>query len=288
MLVKTLIEQDEPYTSIRICSEHKLYSDYKDHGATVILEAAGGDEVSAGYSGYVLPWYLDMVREHGPQVAINNFSSISSKISERSELITFLLGSAANYVTPGVCTSDGMPFLNPDFLSKNLAELSSLPEFDRPFKSSLRNSQYIDFNYIKLPRFLRYLDRASMASSREARVPLLDHRFVELGFSAANEAKINKNHQRYFMKKVASDILPSSYMPNKRSIVDPQRDWMKNGHLAEMTRDIFSSKSFSERGIYKHKRIQQEYENYISSNKPMNSFGFFQLLMTELWFQHVV
>ena len=207
---------------------------------------------------------------------------------KKGDLVTFLLGSAANYTTPGVCTSDGMPFLNSDFLTKKTTSPRSFVEFDRPFRSNLRNSQFIDFNYIKLPRFLRYLDRASMANSREARVPLLDHRFVELGFSAANEAKFNENHQRYFMKKVASGILPPDYMPNKRSIVDPQRDWMKSGTLAEMTRDVINSKNFSERGLYNHKTVQKEYENYTSSNRPMNSFGFFQLLMTELWFEHVI
>lgn len=288
LLVKTLIEQDEPYTSIRICSEHKLYADYKESGATVILEAAGGDEVSAGYSGYLWPWYLDSVLSHGPQRAMRDFTSISSNISEKDNFTTFLMGSAANYTSPGVCTSDGMPFLDPGLLSPSLTNLAPPVQFDRPFKSNLRNSQYIDFNYIKLPRFLRYLDRASMASSREARVPLLDHRVVELGFSAANEAKINHEHQRCFMKGVASDTLPSDYMPNKRSVVDPQRDWLRAGRLADMTRDTFHSKAFRERGLYNHKKVIQEYEKYESSDVPMNSFGLFQLLMTETWFEHII
>ena len=90
------------------------------------------------------------------------------------------------------------------------------------------------------------------------------------------------------MKKVASNLLPSEYMPNKRSIVDPQRDWMKTGRLSEMTDDIFNSKSFCERGIYNSVSVQQEYEKYKSSKTPMNSFGLFQLLMTEMWFENII
>ena len=80
LLVNTLVEQDEPYTSIRICSEHKLYSDFKSNGSTVILEAAGGDEISAGYSSYLWSWYLDSTLNLGPKKAIDSFISMSSKI----------------------------------------------------------------------------------------------------------------------------------------------------------------------------------------------------------------
>ena len=288
LLLQILIEQDEPYTSVRVVSEHKLYSDYKSNGATVILESAGGDEVSAGYSRYLWPWYLDSVLDNGPQRAISDFINISSQISEKDNFKKFILGTAASHLRPSTCTSDGVPFLNYDLLDRSLVKISTPIEFDKPFKSNLRNSQFLDFTYIKLPRFLRFLDRASMSSSREARLPLLDYRIVELGFSALNEAKINNNHQRYYMKKVASNLLSSEYMPNKRSIVDPQRDWMKTGRLSEMTDDIFNSKSFCERGNYNSVSVQQEYEKYKSSKTPMNSFGLFQLLMTEMWFENII
>ena len=54
--------QDEPFTSFRQVSHHKLYEDFKINGSTVILESSGGDEIGGGYTGFLWPLFLDQIK----------------------------------------------------------------------------------------------------------------------------------------------------------------------------------------------------------------------------------
>src|SRR5213075_244695 len=101
----------------------------------------------------------------------------------------------------GICTSDGIPYLDPAILDDAFErQARPAPSYPKPFRSHLRNLQYIDLYYTKLPRGLRYIERASMAVGREARLPLLDHRIITLDFALENSAKIANGHLRRFMK----------------------------------------------------------------------------------------
>ena len=129
------------------------------------------------------------------------------------------------------------------------------------------------FNH-NLPRVLRYADRGSMAVGREARVPILDHRMVELGFRASDEARVYHGQQRYFMREAAKNMLPDEILNRpKRSIVDPQRRWMQI-ELHEWVQDTFRSKSFASRGIFNQQKVLQEYERYCGEEKPVTGFHY--------------
>ena len=70
--INTLIMEDEPFSSFRQVSHHKLYQDYKKNGSTVVLEASGGDEIGAGYTGFIWPFYLDQIKKDGHDEAWRN------------------------------------------------------------------------------------------------------------------------------------------------------------------------------------------------------------------------
>ena len=284
--IDTLIMQDEPFTSFRQISHHKLYSDFKDTGSTVILEASGGDEIGAGYKGFLWPNFLDQVKVLGYKRAFNNLvSSLDLKINSL-ELENFINSSIENQKAYGTCTSDGSRIIDEDCIEKNFLFMydKGKPLYDRPFENNLQNSQYIEFFHTKLPRGLRYIDRASSSSGREARVPLLSKDIVEFCFSLPNNLKIRQNELRWFMKKT-SKLISKNFinLDNKRSIADPQRVWIKKD-FKKMFYKLFKSKRFNERQIFQQDKVLKLFENFLK-NKGSHSLGIFQIFITEIWFR---
>jgi asparagine synthase (glutamine-hydrolysing) len=160
--------------------------------------------------------------------------------------------------------------------------------YPRPFRGSLRNAQYLDLRFAKLPRGLRYIERASSASGREARLPLLDPRIVQLGFEASPSAKIGQGQLRRFMKDSARAVLPRTMLdPNKRSVADPQRQWLRN-ELSGLVSDVFGSSSFRSRGIFDDARVAAAYRSFRKGDEEQNSLGIFQAFIVEMWFRTVI
>jgi len=285
--LRVLIEEDEPFTSFRQLSHHNLYLEHKEKGSTVILEASGGDEIGAGYTGFLWGWYLDMIDQCGPETAERRFDEETGHLGmDAEQKRKFSLGAAANHDQYGICTSDGTQFINPDVLNEDFTKehSTSFPDYERPFKSNLRNAQYIEMFHTKLPRGLRYVERASSASGREARVPLLDPGIVAHGFSMPNEVKIKDGQFRKYMKQSVKNILPEEILKiNKRSVADPQKVWVK-GDLAYLFEDILNSETFKKRGIYNTYEARSEFERF-KRGKDLNSLGIFQFLITEMWFR---
>ena len=112
--------------------------------------------------------------------------------------------------------------LTPEFL-----KLAKKLEYPKPFDDAVKNMQYRDLFYTKIPRALRFNDRLSMASSTELREPFLDYRLVEFAFAQPLEYKINQDAQKYLLRVLASEFLPETigYAP-KRALQTPQREWL--------------------------------------------------------------
>lgn len=284
---KVLWNEEMPVTSLRVLSAHKLYEKYKE-GTTIILEGHGGDHIGAGFEYYFVPHIMDIIHNKGPEQGIKeliNFMKIY-KVESKDYLKKFING-IFSHSNLGSSTQDGTPFIKKECIDKNLLlrNKPSRVKFPKIFESNLLNAQYTDIFNHNLPRVLRYADRGSMAVGRETRVPFLDHRLVEFSFSTSSKARINGVTQRYFMREAAKNFLPDNILSQpKRSIVDPQRQWLQK-ELNDWVMDIFSSKSFKDRGVFNQAEVIKEYINYCKQERPVTSFHIFQYINIEMWYR---
>ena len=117
--------------------------------------------------------------------------------------------------------------VRPEALLEEFRNLAIKPQYPEPFGEKLLNLQYRDLFFTKIPRALRFNDRASMQYSTELREPFLDHRLVEMAFALPRHSKIHEGNGKYLLRKVTSSLLPDSirFAP-KRALQTPQREWL--------------------------------------------------------------
>ena len=75
---------------------------------------------------------------------------------------------------------------------------------------------YIDLNLILPELLLMSVDKMSMAVSLEARVPFLDHKFVELAMSIPQSIKTKNNDSKYILKKAVRGVIPDELIDRKK------------------------------------------------------------------------
>ena len=130
---------------------------------------------------------------------------------------------------------------------------------------------------VYLPQFLSMEDRMSMAVSLESRVPLLDHRIVELIGRVPPALKVSGRQPKRLLKEVVRTLLPENIRErrDKRPFPIPVERWFA-GELADTVRSILGSPQCLDRGIFHPDRLR---EDVISPSMA------WPLINLELWFR---
>ena len=115
---------------------------------------------------------------------------------------------------------------------------------------SLSQIQYADMKTYLPGDILTKVDRASMATSLEVRVPLLDHELVQWLAGIPSALKLRGREGKYLFKKALEPHLPREilYRP-KMGFAVPLKAWFR-GPLRERVRRIVTSGSLVETGLF--------------------------------------
>ncbi|MCM3874283.1 MAG: asparagine synthase (glutamine-hydrolyzing) [Pyrinomonadaceae bacterium] len=183
--------QDEPFGGLPTLAYARLFEEARADGTIVLLDGQGMDEQWAGYDYYV---------------GALNGNGLAGELIQ---------GTMEPPVRPSCLT--------PEFLA--LAK-PFIPQ--EPFPDKLRNMQYRDALFTKIPRALRFNDRVSMRSSTELREPFLDHRLFELALRQPTDRKIINGTRKWLLRQVSKQLLPEGVVDAaKRPLQTPQREWLR-------------------------------------------------------------
>ncbi len=264
-------EIESPMTSLRLFGIRRLYEVVKSQNIKVILEGHGGDDVLAGYDYNFLPSILDN----------NKKDNIISHIFNEKNVKRFGIKKLVNFVyclkSQGNFTSDGTPYLilnlyNEDFVNNFI--LNDQNKIEKNNFNHLQYSQFLEISKIHLPRVLKYVDRLSMISSVEARVPFLDNDLFNYCFSLDNDLKIKNFEHRWVWKKTFNKLGVSKN--KKKTITDPQKYWFKTV-LKELFEDEINSSFVKNSDFFNQKNIIEYFESYKKGNFS-SSFILMQIL----------
>jgi asparagine synthase (glutamine-hydrolysing) len=155
-------------------------------------------------------------------------------------------------------------------------------KLENVFPDKLRNLQYRDVRYTKIPRAMRFNDRVSMRSATELREPFLDHRLLELAFRQPLHRKIADGVHKKMLREIVKKIVPANVVEApKRPLQTPQREWLR-GDLREWANELIEDAITNFGGAWlDEKAVRQCWKNYCTGASD-NSFYVWQWISLSL------
>jgi asparagine synthase (glutamine-hydrolysing) len=128
------------------------------------------------------------------------------------------------------------------------------------------------------------VDRMSMAPSLEARVPLLDHKVMELAAAIPTNLKLKGFSTKYILKKAVWDILPHEILTRgKEGFSIPIKNWIKQ-ELRPLLEDTLSQTRLKKRGLFQPDYVQRLIGEHLEGREN-HSHRLWALMMVEIWHQ---
>jgi len=155
--------------------------------------------------------------------------------------------------------------------------------YDRSGAGNVRNGlAAVDFRTQLAEEFLHMTDRFSMAHSLEARVPFLDHEFVESVFTIDPKLRSTETEMKFLLKHSMSDLLPEPLLnARKRGFTIPIGLWLRT-RLKPVARFLLSPERLATQGYFAPNFAQRYLEPHIAGRRDFGTV-IWGMLMFQLW-----
>ncbi|MEM9621208.1 MAG: asparagine synthase (glutamine-hydrolyzing) [Pseudomonadota bacterium] len=129
---------------------------------------------------------------------------------------------------------------------------------------------------------LTKVDRASMAVSLEARVPLLDHRVVEYAARLPDQFKRRDGHNKYILRQVLNRYVPSALTDRpKMGFGVPMEQWLR-GPLRELAETHLSASAVQQTGLLDPKPIRDLWHDHVNGRRN-NASQLWIVIVLQMW-----
>jgi asparagine synthase (glutamine-hydrolysing) len=140
----------------------------------------------------------------------------------------------------------------------------------------------IDFGNYLPDDVLTQLDRASMWTSLEARVPLLDHRVVEFAWSLPLEMKIRSGVSKWAIRQILYKRVPEELIDRpKTGFRIPLESWLR-GPLRQWAEELLSDPQMKKHGLLSVAPIRGKWRDHIAG-KSDSAGLLWSVLMLQAW-----
>ena len=224
----------------------------------VVLSGDGGDEVFGGYDKYVVEGRDRRARFLPATIRalLAQTSAVLPEDTRGKQYLEYLSkpdGERYLYASTLFRPDHQRGLLTGEAKEQVVAARPERPRLDRlagwdgHWLSALQDQ---DFQYYLPLDILTKVDRMSMAHSLEARVPLLDHLFVEFAATIPADWKWHRGRTKYIFLKSLRGMLPDEILDrSKRGFGVPLNRWFR-GPLRPLVQELLLSESCRKRGIF--------------------------------------
>ena len=295
---------DEPFSDTSQIPTYIVSKMTRQH-VTVALSGDGGDELFAGYTRYFATHRYRKILNQ-PQMLRNLEASLLESITpEIANRLAKILPQRLGALLGGRNLHRIPPFLRSGQLSsmykrtrsrtENPAELlisgDELPDpiweqvDSMSFNDDFAMMQFIDMLDYLPGDILTKLDRASMAVSLEARVPLLDHRIVEFACTLPENMRYRNGEGKWLLKQVLAKYLPETLIDRpKMGFGVPIGNWIK-GPLKDWAEDLLSEQSLIQTGVFNPHPIRARWQEH-KAGKINWAHNLWDVLIMQDWLRH--
>jgi len=239
---KMVYHQDEPIGDVVCVPLYYVAKLARDAGVIACQVGEGSDELFCGYPYWrqhlkIARWNAYPVPRAAKQLGLGLLRGMGKANSYPYELLRRAANGEPTFWggAEGLTQAEKLSILGPE-LRKRFEGFSSavmLEPILTRFKatagehSSLNWMTYLDLN-LRLPELLLpRVDKMTMATGVEGRVPFLDHKFIELAMSIPTANKVGDMELKRVLKGAMRGILPDDLIDRpKQGFGLPMREWL--------------------------------------------------------------
>jgi asparagine synthase (glutamine-hydrolysing) len=300
ILPKLVWYYNEPFADSSAIPTYYVANMTRDY-VKVVLTGDAGDENFAGYPRYLrsklvalfskipqsmrrnlLPPFLRVIAQfHWREKTFNRLAAFVESISSNQarnyaeQVKIFNAEEKGNLYSPefiqAVKGADSVEYLLSKFEE---AEADNLIE----------QLLYLDINTYLPEDLLVKMDIATMANSLEARVPFLDHKFMELVAGIPSHLKLKGTKSKFILKTAFKDFLPDAvFKRRKMGFGVPVSRWFRN-ELKDYIYEILLDPTTLNRGYFRREGIERLLNDHVALRYDHSS-KIWALLFLEIWFR---
>ena len=254
---------------------------------TVALSRDGGEELFCGYTRYFhaksLRPFLSKVPHPVRQVASSiirtvppsawnrvqtmvpgarHWPNFGGKLHRLADILLHdedktYLQLLSHFHNPNALVNDGR---EPDTIIASSAVRRFIPDY-------VERMQYVDTLTYLPDDILTKVDRASMAVSLEARVPIIDHRVVELAWRFPARMRLRNGKSKWILRQVLRRFVPDELIDRpKMGFGVPIDHWLR-GPLREWAEQLLSEAALTKDGLFNPGPIRARWAAHLQGHE---------------------